>query len=213
VLALVGLVVVTGAWVVLGTGVLAVRDVHVTGTTRTTPAEVVARAGVPAGTPMARVDTAAVARRVRSLPVVRTVAVERDWPHTLRITVAERRPAAVQRQGAGYELVDPTGVPLGTVARRPRGLPLVSVAARPAGPALRAALGALDDVPPGVRGQVVEVRAVSAEQVTLRLTRDRTVLWGSADRGARKGQVLAALLSRRASVYDVTAPDVPTTRR
>jgi cell division protein FtsQ len=39
------------------------------------------------------------------------------------------------------------------------------------------------------------------------------VLWGSVDRGARKAAVLAVLVTRRAAVYDVSAPDAPTTRR
>jgi cell division protein FtsQ len=39
------------------------------------------------------------------------------------------------------------------------------------------------------------------------------VLWGSAEQGELKAQVLAALLQRRAGVYDVSAPELPTTQQ
>jgi cell division protein FtsQ len=68
-------------------------------------------------------------------------------------------------------------------------------------------------VPAPQRAQVREVRAATAERVTLRLSRGRTVEWGSPDRGRRKAAVLTVLMSRRARVYDVSAPDTPTTRR
>jgi cell division protein FtsQ len=45
------------------------------------------------------------------------------------------------------------------------------------------------------------------------LTRHRTVVWGGGDRSARKAAVLAVLLHRKARIYDVSAPDAPTTHR
>ena len=71
----------------------------------------------------------------------------------------------------------------------------------------------LEALTPAVRDQVREVRAAGLEQVTLQLRRGRTVEWGSVERSDRKAAVLAVLLSRKAKVYDVTAPDSPTTRR
>jgi cell division protein FtsQ len=79
-------------------------------------------------------------------------------------------------------------------------------------PALRAALDVLEQLPAAVRGQVRQVRAASREDVQILLSRHRTVLWGSVDRGARKAAVLAVLVTRKAAVYDVSAPDAPTTR-
>jgi cell division septal protein FtsQ len=73
-----------------GTQVLAVRQVEVTGSVLVPPEQVQAVAAVVLGTPLARVDTAAVAARVRSLPSVAAVDVSRSWPHTLVIEVTER---------------------------------------------------------------------------------------------------------------------------
>lgn len=216
VLVVLGLVLTLAAaagWVVLESTLLSVRSVQVTGASRVSPAEVLAVADVAPSTPLARVDTDAVAQRVRALVAVRAVTVSRQWPRSVHIVVQERVPAAVQRRGSSYLLIDPSGVAFDTVRKRPKGLPLVTAPAAAGIPAFRAALAVLTSVPEAVRGQLLEVRAASPDQVTLRLRHDRTVVWGSPERGDRKAAVLLALMSRRASVYDVSAPDAPTTRR
>jgi cell division protein FtsQ len=213
VLALVLALVGSAGWVVLESSLLAVRSVEVTGGARVTPAQVLAAADIAPSTPLARVDTEAVARRVEALVAVRAVTVSRQWPRTVLIVVAERVPAAVQRRGSSYALLDRTGVAFDTVRKRPKRLPLVSADTGSGARTMRAAMDVLAVVPARVRRQLVEVRAASPEQVTLRLTRRRTVMWGSTERGQRKAAVLAALMSRRALVYDVSAPDAPTTRR
>lgn len=203
----------TAAWVLLGTTLFGVRVVEVSGTDRVAPATVRAAAAIDPGTPLARLDTAAVAERLGRLPAVRTVQVTRTWPRTVTIQVSERRPAAVQSRGPAYLLIDRAGVAFDTVPRRPRGLPLVSAPVDAGRPALRAAITVLDQLPPKVRQQVLAVRATSVEDVEVRLRRGRTVLWGSTERAERKATVLTALVGRKARVYDVSAPDAPTTRR
>ena len=213
VLALVLAVLGATAWVVLASPLLAVRSVEVSGASRLTPAQVLAAADVEPATPLARVDTEAVAHRVRALVEVRSVSVSRLWPRSVRIVVEERVAAAVQRSGSSYLILDRTGVAFDTVRTRPKGLPMVSARPGSGAPTLRAAMDVLAAVPVRVRRQLVEVRAASPEQVTLRLTRGRTVVWGSPDRGERKAVVLTALMPRKARVYDVSAPDAPTTSR
>jgi cell division protein FtsQ len=200
------------AWAVLESRLFAVRAVEVTGTSRLSAAQVVAAADVLEGTPLARVDTGAVAGRVRELPAVRTVDVVRRWPHRVQIVVRERAPAAVRPHGSSFSLVDRSGIAFDVVKARPAGLPLLSAPVDAGPEALRAALDVLAATPPAVRPQVVEVRAASPDHVTLRLTQGRTVVWGSPDRGDRKAEVLTALMTRRAKTYDVSAPDAPTTR-
>jgi cell division protein FtsQ len=200
-------------WLLLGTSVLGVHEVQVTGAVRLDQAEIRRIAGIVPGTPLARLDTDSVADRLRRLPAVRTVEVERHWPRTVAIQVRERTAAAVQLRGQSYVLVDRDGVAFAPVQRRPAGLPLVSAPSDAGPPALKAALGVLDQLTGPVRDQVRQVRAASPEEVEVQLTRGRTVLWGSTERGARKAAVLAVLISRKARVYDVSAPDTPTTRK
>jgi cell division protein FtsQ len=60
--------------------------------------------------------------------------------------------------------------------------------------------------------QTRRVRAQSMDSITLTLADGRSVRWGSADESQRKVQVLAILLKQKASVYDVSVPEQPTTR-
>lgn len=200
-------------WVVLMSGAFAVSEVRVTGVSRLSAFEVAEQAAVEPGTPLVRVDTAAVVRRVQALAPVERVEVARRWPRTLVVRVRERVPAAVQVRGSGWVLVDRTGVEFATEPRRPRDLPLVSAPVDQGAAALKATLDVLDALPPYVRADVRQVRAASPEHVSMVLTRGRTVEWGSLERAERKAAVLTVLLSRKASVYDVSAPDTPTTRK
>ena len=200
-------------WVLLGSGLLGVARVEVVGAGRVPEAQVLRAADVRPGTPMLRVDTAGAARRVLALRPVRAAQVDRVWPRLVRITVRERVAAAVAPRGSGWALVDRTGVDFASVAGRPRGLPVVSAPVDQGPRALRATLDVLDALSPGVRAQVRQVRAASTDRITLQLTRGRSVEWGSAGRSARKAAVLQVLLTRKARVYDVSAPDMPTTSR
>ena len=210
--ALLGLLGLAG-WLLLGTSVLGVRDVEVTGTSRLDPAEIRQLAAIEPGTPLATLDTGSVADRVLRLPAVRTVDVQRSWPRGVTIEVTERTAAAVQLRGQAYVLVDRDGIAFAPVDRRPRGLPLVSAPSDAGPPALRAALGVLGQLSPSVRDQVRQVRATSRDRVEVALTRGRVVVWGSTERGERKAAVLAVLIDRKARVYDVSAPDTPTTKK
>ena len=52
---------------------------------------------------------------------------------------------------------------------------------------------------------------LARDDVVLTLRAGAAVRWGSAERADRKAQVLRSLLPVRAEVYDVSAPDLPTT--
>jgi cell division protein FtsQ len=211
VLVVVSALVAGTGWLLLGSSTFGVETVDVTGIRRLGPDQVREQAAIERGTPLARLDSDGIVERVRELPAVLAVEVTRDWPSTVVIAVTEREPAAVQARGRDWALVDRTGVVFGTVAKRPHGLPRISAPVTQGAPALRATLDVLDALPVQVRDQVREVRAASMERVTLRLSRGRTVEWGSADRPARKAAVLTVLLTRKARLYDVSAPDSPTT--
>src|SRR5690606_6620557 len=128
-------------WVLLGTSVLGVRSVEVTGTQVTTAEAVRAAAAVAVGTPMLRLDTDAIAERVRALPPVAHVDVRRSLPHTLVITVTERTPAAVVPEPDGFAVLAADGVVYHHAATPPGGVPVIRLAAPgPEDPATLAAL-------------------------------------------------------------------------
>ncbi|MGW0215221.1 cell division protein FtsQ/DivIB [Micromonospora chokoriensis] len=209
VLALAGLV----AWVVLGTGLFGVREVRVEGADLVTPVQVHDAVAVPDGVPLARVDLAAVARRVGALAPVERATVSRDWPGTLVVRVTERTPVAAVPQGERFALIDGSGVAFRTVDQRPAELPQVTVG-RPAAddPGTRAGLEVLVALTPQLRAEVVDVNVEGLARITLRLKGDRTVVWGDATRGTDKARVATALLDEDTDRIDVSAPDVVTFR-
>lgn len=205
----IGLPVVGVGWLLLGSSVLGVQSVAVSGERRLSDATVVAAARVSKGTPLARLDTAGVRQRIAALPAVESVTVSRSWPHTLRITVVERRPVVALVRGTTYQLVDRSGVVLADVNAVPRGvLRLESGSAQ----ATRAAIAVLGQLPQGVLGRVGRLQAPTPEQVTLVLKDGRTVLWGGPADSTTKAAAVLALLRMPGTVFDVSAPGVATRR-
>ena len=200
-------------WVVLGSSLLAVRQVIITGESRLTEAQVQTAAGIADGTPLARLDTHAIAKRVRNLGPVAEVTVSRSWPHGVRIVIVERQPVAGVPQADGLLLLDTQGIPLGTVPRLPAGVVRLEVSDPSAqDPTTLAALTVLRGLPKALLAQVASLKAVSAEQVTLLLRGGRQVLWGGEEDGAAKASAVTALLAMPGTIFDVSAPGVVTRR-
>jgi cell division protein FtsQ len=192
------------------TPLLAVRRFEVTGSSIVSAAQVIGVAAVPLGTPLARVDTGAVAGRVRTLAPVASVEVSRSWPSTLVIALTERVPVAVVAQPSGDFLVlDDTGTVFDQVVTPPEAtLPIVVTAPGPTDPATLAALRVLAALTPALRAAAAAVVASSAQDIQVRLRDGRVVVWGDASASPRKAQVATALLGRAAHRIDVSTPDV-----
>lgn len=200
---------VAAGWVLLGSQLLALEKVSVTGTGRVTVAQVTSLVNVAPGTPLARVDTDAVALRLRALPPVASVTVTRNWPHELRVTIVERVVVAAQRQGAVYSLLDASGAKVAGSPVVPNGtVPLVS--ASPA--ATTAALHVLTTLPRDLRIRLGSVQAPSPEQITLILTDSRQIFWGGATDARVKAAAATALLKMPGTIFDVSAKGVVTRR-
>lgn len=99
VLAAVGVV----AWY---TPVLSVRTVRIEGAVSVPEQQVRDLLEIPSGRSMLRTDTTAIARRVVSIPKVRTARVQRVFPSTVRVTVVERVPVVFYDSPEGAHLLD-----------------------------------------------------------------------------------------------------------
>ena len=95
--ALVSVVVVGLGLVLYFTPVMAARVTVITGLSTVSELEVEQAAAIVPGTPLLQIDTDAVAERVATIRRVASARVQREYPSTLRITVAERVPGG--RQG------------------------------------------------------------------------------------------------------------------
>jgi cell division protein FtsQ len=195
------------AWALLGSSLLVVRHVAVTGNRQVTAAQVRAAAGIRPGTPLARLDTAAAQRRVEHITQVLAARVRRSWPDGVTISVRERTAALAVARAGVFDLVDVDGMVLGTPASRPAGLPLLT---SPPGklrgsPAVRAAARVLAVLPGPIRHQVTSVTAATVG-VTLHLRGGITVRWGGTGRAVAKARELQALMRTGARMYDVSSP-------
>jgi cell division protein FtsQ len=99
------------------TSLFAVRTVAVAGAPAPVAGEVRRALDGSLGTSLLSVDLDHARAVVEALPTVRSVAFDRAYPHTLRVTVAPERPVAVVRQGLRSFLVSERGRVVASVTR------------------------------------------------------------------------------------------------
>lgn len=203
-------VVLALVWVVGWSPVFATRSVEVRGTSLLTRDEVLARAAVPLGVPVARQETRAIARRAATLRAVDQVHVARSWPHSIVITVTERRPILQRRDAGRYVWSDAQGLVIHEASAPQAGL--VTVEASDDRRLLTDLASVAAALTPALRAQLDHISATSPDSITLHLRGKRTVVWGSSSESSTKAQVATALLSVKATVYDVSSPANPTSR-
>ncbi len=197
-------------WLFLFSSAFTLRQVVVEGVRAVSPADVVRRTELTSGEPLARISTAIVAERVRSIPSVARVSVRRDWPDTVVIEIVERNRLAVVKQGNQFGVLDVDGTVFETSKKRPVGLPTMT--GEP-GPGRLAALEVLQQLPPDVLARVESVSADGPEAVVLTMEGGVKVMWGSPVDSPLKADVLRLLLQRLggAKWIDVRVPSNPST--
>jgi cell division protein FtsQ len=219
------LVVITTGGIVFASGAINVRHVEVVGASRPTAVRIDTLVHSAVGSPMLTVDTSQLTRRVESLPQVSHVHVQRSWPNTLRVFVAERQPVLAVHGSSGWTLIDTKATPYLTAAALPAHvltltLPPSTTAPNAHDPDVHAAVDVVAALPAVVRASVVGVEAPSVAGIRLRLRDGSIVVWGGADDSARKAHALAVLLhatasaphkQSRARLYDVSTPGFVTT--
>lgn len=194
------------------TPLMSARDIVVIGTGVVTREEILDAAKVAPGTPLLQVNTDQVADRIAAIRRVATARVQREYPSTLRITVAERIPIVVKDYPDGPHLFDRDGVDFAT-GPPPPALPYLDVDnPGPLDPPTRAALQVMTALRPEVAGQIGRIAAPSVASITLTLADGRVVVWGTTDRTQEKADKLAALLTQPGHTYDVSSPDLPTVK-
>ena len=201
------------AWLAWFSPWLAVTQVQVTVSSAPeiagplTPDEVRAVAAVEPGTPLLRVPTAEIEERVAALPQVQAATVTRAWPDTIVIDIVRREPVAIVVGSSGYDVVDASGAVIRTLPAVAEGVPVV----RATGDGVAAAVAVAQGLPQDIRRRVVTIEASTRNDVTLVLRNGSEVMWGSAEDGDFKAEVLTTLFQVDAKYYDVSAPGVPAT--
>lgn len=227
--AAVALLLVGGAsvWTLYGSSWLRAEQVSVSGTRVLTEDQVREVADVPLGDPLVSVDLDGIeSRLLRELPRIDSVEVVRSWPHGIGLKVSERT-AVLIVEAAGnagkYVEVDAKGVRFATVSRAPEGVPLLELSMSRSGSSaaslrrfdedrlVREAVRAAGAIPAAIAHETLVVKVRSYDSISLELTGDRTVAWGSAEKGRAKARALTALMKAApdAGHFDVSVPTAP----
>jgi cell division protein FtsQ len=122
--------VVAVALVVLGlltSRLFGVRTVDITGTRYTTQAQLKPIVDSIKGDPILTLDLDAVRHRLESLPYVERAAVATKFPHTVRVDIVERQPAAAYAGDDGkWRVIDDTGRVIAVIDGQPADYPAIS---------------------------------------------------------------------------------------
>lgn len=227
--AAVALVLIGGAsvWVLYGSSWLRAERVSVSGTRVLTGTQVREAADVPLGDPLISVDLDGIeSRLLDELPRIDSVEVIRSWPHEIGLKVGERTPVLIVEAAGNsgkYVEVDAKGVRFATVPRAPEGVPVLELAVSRSGSSVaslrrfdedrlvREAVRVAGAVPAALAHDTLVVKVRSYDSISLELTGDRTVAWGSAEKGRAKARALTALMKAApdAGHFDVSVPTAP----
>ncbi|WP_328392207.1 cell division protein FtsQ/DivIB [Nocardia sp. NBC_00416] len=194
------------------TPLMSVREVRIEGAGAIPEDEIRELLQVPATGSILRIDTAAMAARVATMPKVRSARVQRVLPSTVRVRIEERAPVLYYDTPEGAHLLDAGGIEY-AIEPAPIGVPKLRTASPSGADALtRAAVTVATVLPPELEAQVETVHAEGASNISLTLRDGRTVLWGSSEDGERKSAVVLPLLTRPGTVFDVSSPSLVTVK-
>lgn len=214
-------------WALYGSSWFRAEGVSVSGTRVLTETRVLEAADVPLGDPLISVDLDGIeARLLKKLPRIDSVEVIRSWPHGIGLKVSERTPVLLVEAAGNsgkYVEVDVKGVRFATVSQAPKGVPVLELAPTRSGSSaaslrrfgedrlVREAVRAAGAIPAAVAHDTLVVKVRSYDAISLELTGDRTVAWGSAEKGRAKARALTALMKAtpEAGHFDVSVPTAP----
>jgi cell division protein FtsQ len=227
-LAIVAVIVALGGYKLLSmSSAFAVTQVEVTGARPQLSRDIRAAVeSVAGGRNLLQVDRDAISSRLLEMPYVRSVSIDRAFPHTLAVRVVVERPAVLVMAGKTGYLVSDDGRVLEQTTATPAGLPQVTMAGttlftvgRDTGDdGVRAALAVLAATPPGFRHGVGRITRLIPSQGTIAVVvGDHIHLrLGDTSQLSLKLEVVRRVMRRiqgaqrkELSYIDVTAPSRP----
>lgn len=191
--------------------VLAARQINVAGNQLLSTEKIQQAAQIELGVSLLRQDTAAITARLETLPAVEKAQVKLQWPGTMTLQITERTAAVQLARANGYDWVDRHAV-------------IFNHTTQPAKDIVKAEIKDLTDrllqdvatvaatIPTELKPELVAIKADSVDNIRIELSGNREILWGSAEESQLKADVMKALRQVEAKVYDVSAPQNPTTR-
>lgn len=179
-----------------------VDDISVTGNQRV-EASAIASASRLDGANMFTADLSAAQERVYALPLIKSVRIERSWPHGISIAVEERQVWGTWEQSGISYAIDREGVVLGTEPA-PAGSPLI-VSSEPGTriegdrvdyQAIEAAAELFEKLPAQLGTAVATVSFVAGKGIQVTTTDGQSALLGDSSSIGYKLAVWAAMVKR-----------------
>lgn len=201
-----------------------IRTVQVVGVEHLTADAIRARAAVPSDATLLRFPARNIERRLLSYAWVSDVQVTRDFPHTLRVRIVERKPAALVDTGKAFWIVDYQGMVLGeqsleetTTLPIVRDIPGLQLRAGRSSSSqiLKNALEVLSGISAQLRQKVRAVSAPSIDETTLLTTDNVEVIVGHAVDLAKKDVIILKIMREQSGsvvTIDVRSTDRPVWR-
>lgn len=96
-----------------------IEHIDVDGRFETPQGDLSAALGIAKGSPILAFDTAAAHERLKQLPWVRSATIERHFPDTVLLRIAERKPIALWQLDGKFSLIDTEGavIPIDDIGR------------------------------------------------------------------------------------------------
>lgn len=207
---LVALVAAFGVYAFYFSTWLTVKKISITGNSIATTAQIQTESNILLGTPLAKLNSDEINQNLASVSSIDHVEVRRAWPSEIILVVAERQAIATVKKDNYWVFIDANGVSYGKTFNQPKNL-MVLDSQNKSG--LVEAAKIYGEVPKWLDSQVISVTAASRDNVRFLMTKNRIAIIGDYSRLTRKFAVLKVLLTQKARVFDVSAPDVPVTRK
>jgi cell division protein FtsQ len=198
-----------------------VRSLRVTAEGRLGADQVAKLSGVSSRDNLIFLNTSLVRDRLLTSPWIGSASVNKDYPGTLVISVAERSPVAAVGSGRDYVLVSSDGtalVPASSAGRYPT---ISGVAAPAVGKKIASGVAAAEvaaSMSLQTRAQVAAIQENADGTVTATLRTGGSIDYGLPTFLSQKSAALAALLVRAAAQHlplwqaDLSAPQAPSAR-
>lgn len=168
--------------------------------------EVLARASIPEGVPLARVNTGAATERILDDIRVQEVSVRRSWPNAITLVVTPREAAiAVTVRSEPVRVADQDGLIFDEVSEAPPELPLMRIPDTDVDPdRIAGAITMVDALPQEWNEDLSGIRLRSNGMLEFDLG-DLRIEWGLPGADGEKIRVLQALLQQEE--IDVERPE------
>ncbi len=221
------LVVFFGSISIYRSNLLAVESVTVSGAEHLTNQEVTQLAAVPDDSTLLRLDTAGICARLEEHPWVQSASISRQFPHSIKIQITERTPAAVvkiSKKSIWVISTDGSWLSAATTDDWKTYHRIVDVDANLSSPVAGSectdegilnALKIYDGVSSDLASQIKSISAASAVKASLTLKGGVSVAFGEAsDIDLKEGDIWALMekYSGSVSYINVRVPDRPTYR-